>query len=65
MKDQLCFVEGFGFYFEDYQEFMNYFKKRSNLISFLVKLNFFSSFTDSKLQGNKIVGQKINENLIQ
>lgn len=65
MKDQLCFVEVFGFYFEDYQEFMNYFKKRSNLISFLVKLNFFSSFTDSKLQGNKIVGQKINENLIQ
>lgn len=65
MKDQLCLAEGFGLYPEDYQESMNHFKKRSNLISSSVKSNPSSSSTDSKLQGNKIVGQKTNENLIQ
>lgn len=64
MKDQVCDAKGFGLYPEDYQESMNHFKQRSNLISSSVKSNPSSSSAESELQRNKLGSQKTNEELI-
>lgn len=65
MKDQVCDAKGFGLYPGDYQESMNHFKQRSNLISPSVTSNPSRSPVESELQRNKLGSQETNEELIQ